>query len=434
MSSPAPEWVFPNLVAAPGIWLRSWAAAFAGIPQLGYETLGPLIPFMGDAPASSYSLFEAGLIDANRMAGDGLEQATGFRGRRALEKALKNARVNHDKALEQLRQGIDLEQMAANSNYPAAATGALAGFMGQIQRGELSGEVLGIRAADFLSQVTVGYAYSEDSLAYRVLDRAMGPQGRAVADQLASVLMNIPEFVQVNHYFNPADFHLLYVPPATDALAGEKLSIHNQPTAPGNPLPIDPNDEHSNLPNVPYWVTYAGPVPDTLDPVYVEYMYGAQAAADSANNPDQLPPPICTAQVFGTNAGDEDALGWNVWQVMDVVRPNPARVFNVMTANDWVSLVSRFPALVGGQDRSVHYVEDTGAPGPWVVPNWDALRQNFDVVHLSARAVLECSYAALPVLVGTEQYYTTLSWYTPGCTLWFIPPGTQVNLIDPWSL
>lgn len=104
--------------------------------------------------------------------------------------------------------------------------------------------------------------------------------------------------------------------------------------------------------------------------------------------------------------GDAPAL----WQ-MTINRS--ARVFEVSCAEDWKSLVDRFPCDVSsthGDDWS----RWSEAPGPWLLPDWENVMQHYDGVHVTIGGYLGSCGLAVPVRNG----YSMLAGWLPGATLW----------------
>jgi hypothetical protein len=110
----------------------------------------------------------------------------------------------------------------------------------------------------------------------------------------------------------------------------------------------------------------------------------------------------------------------NVWS-MDV---NPkARICEIQSAGDWVNLVELFPRSHPGNSEWDHF---TGCAGPWYVPEWAAVRQYYDAVHVTFGAFLTAAYRALP-LSGIEGKTILVGW-NPDETLWLSrkPRATRI--------
>ena len=100
-------------------------------------------------------------------------------------------------------------------------------------------------------------------------------------------------------------------------------------------------------------------------------------------------------------------------QVWKVAIPNGARIYEVHSPQDWVHLVERFPKLRTNPDRT-NWLRWTGCLGPWLVPDWKAVAEHFDGVHVSVGGHLAAAYTALPI----GDHFTMLSGWHPDSTFW----------------
>jgi hypothetical protein len=97
-----------------------------------------------------------------------------------------------------------------------------------------------------------------------------------------------------------------------------------------------------------------------------------------------------------------------------------SRIFEVGCVSDWKSLVDQFPCEVSathGDDWS----RWTKAPGPWLLPDWENVRERYDGVHVSVGAYFSSSGIAVPVRGG----YSMLAGWLPGATLWLMDTITE---------
>lgn len=90
------------------------------------------------------------------------------------------------------------------------------------------------------------------------------------------------------------------------------------------------------------------------------------------------------------------ALPWTVWQLR--IRP-AARVFEVRSARDWATLISRYP------------LEQTGA----TYPHWKTIATDWDGVHVTLSAVAAIQ-GVRPKLAGLEP--AAPSYWDVESTLW----------------
>lgn len=109
----------------------------------------------------------------------------------------------------------------------------------------------------------------------------------------------------------------------------------------------------------------------------------------------------------------------NVWQVQTSTNAN---IYEVRGTNDWVALVERFP-----RDLAVAFNRDwsrwTGQAGPWLLPDWKAISENYDGVHISIAGFIAAAYQALPVRDG----FTILTGWRLDETLWLGKTPTAIQ-------
>lgn len=106
---------------------------------------------------------------------------------------------------------------------------------------------------------------------------------------------------------------------------------------------------------------------------------------------------------------DEEAINADVPIYFDASR----KIFEVSCAREWVNLVERFPMQLK-RGRMRPWSQWTGYDGPWVVPDWPSVAEEFDGVHVQLGAVLSSSYRRLHVENGS----TMLAGWNPDSTLW----------------
>src|ERR1700722_3987732 len=90
-----------------------------------------------------------------------------------------------------------------------------------------------------------------------------------------------------------------------------------------------------------------------------------------------------------------------------------ARIYEVSGPADWAALVNRFPCDVSrthGDDWS----RWSGAPGPWILPDWSKVAESYDGVHVSIGGYISSCGLGIPVHDG----YSMLAGWLPGATLW----------------
>jgi hypothetical protein len=105
--------------------------------------------------------------------------------------------------------------------------------------------------------------------------------------------------------------------------------------------------------------------------------------------------------------GESRACVWNV----DVAAG--ARVAEIHDLPDWRQIVEAHPRPVSDSQRE-EWSRQFGWSGPWLLPDWGALAQRWDGVHLSVRGYLRCHERIAPVQGGR----TVLAGWDPDATYW----------------
>lgn len=119
----------------------------------------------------------------------------------------------------------------------------------------------------------------------------------------------------------------------------------------------------------------------------------------------------------------EDSMGWADARATPVRIDSSARVYEISDADDWAELCRRFPLEVTASRRHDWY-RTTGRIGDWVIPDWSAVGEQFDGVHLSAAAYLLA--AGVPISVDGESASLIAGW-NPDETWWFRPEAIEVR-------
>lgn len=118
--------------------------------------------------------------------------------------------------------------------------------------------------------------------------------------------------------------------------------------------------------------------------------------------------------------GMEDSFGWEkVWAQRVDVKP-AARIYEVGSADDWARLCRRFPLEVSAQ-KHADWLATTGREGRWVMPDYSAVAQHFDGVHVSVAGYLATAGVAVDV---TDDTASVLAGWNPDETYWFEPAVT----------
>ncbi|HEU4674410.1 MAG TPA: hypothetical protein VFS29_00365, partial [Motilibacteraceae bacterium] len=125
----------------------------------------------------------------------------------------------------------------------------------------------------------------------------------------------------------------------------------------------------------------------------------------------------------------EDSLGWTAADCLPVEPTRPVRVHEVHGPADWVELVSRHPLEVTFSRRH-DWWRTTGVDGRWLIPDWQAVSQDYDAVHVSVRGYL--TTAGLPLQVG--EGWTLLAGWEPDASWWLTDCLRAVGDTQRWVL
>lgn len=99
-------------------------------------------------------------------------------------------------------------------------------------------------------------------------------------------------------------------------------------------------------------------------------------------------------------------------QIWSIRIDRDARVYEVAGIEDWAALARNYPYhLPVGYGRD--WVRWTGKQGTWVIPDWVAVSQDWDGVHVSLGGYLEAAYRAANAGGG----FTLLAGWNPDETL-----------------
>lgn len=110
----------------------------------------------------------------------------------------------------------------------------------------------------------------------------------------------------------------------------------------------------------------------------------------------------------------EDGFGWDS-AVATPVDGYPASVIEIDAPDDWVRLCRQHPLVVTASRRD-DWHNATGRSGGWVHPDWAAMAEEADAVHLTVRGYLTTAGRALEV---DDGWATVLANWGPDTTYWF---------------
>lgn len=111
---------------------------------------------------------------------------------------------------------------------------------------------------------------------------------------------------------------------------------------------------------------------------------------------------------------EEDRTGETRARVWHARALAGARVLEIAGPEDWAELCRRHPFDVTRSGRHV-WREATGRDGRWTIPDWPAVAEDWDAVHVSVAAYLQTAQRALPV---ADDAATVLAGWGPGATVW----------------
>lgn len=123
----------------------------------------------------------------------------------------------------------------------------------------------------------------------------------------------------------------------------------------------------------------------------------------------------------------EDAGGSEDIQVSAVAVPAGARVLEIDDPQVWVELCRAHPLEVTDSRRHDWY-RVTGRDGRWVIPDWAAVAESYDAVHLRTTAYLAGATRALAVAAETA---TMIAGRGPDVTQWLT--SVQVGPPRTWG-
>ncbi|WP_299050565.1 hypothetical protein [uncultured Nocardioides sp.] len=108
------------------------------------------------------------------------------------------------------------------------------------------------------------------------------------------------------------------------------------------------------------------------------------------------------------------------------------RVYEVDSPAAWVALVERFPLDVTDLRRNDWY-SVSGRDCPWFLPEWLAVAEAYDAVHLTVTGYLVSATKAWDVAVpGTEDAATLLGGWNPDETLWLTDVLEVTGELERW--
>lgn len=109
----------------------------------------------------------------------------------------------------------------------------------------------------------------------------------------------------------------------------------------------------------------------------------------------------------------EDDFGALEAEVVRVAEKRELKVREIFDAKDWVQLVEEFPLDVSAS-RSATWFDNTGIEARWFLPDYAALSETVDVIHLNTIAYLRIAGVPLKAQGGL----TMLAGWNPDASYW----------------
>jgi hypothetical protein len=146
-------------------------------------------------------------------------------------------------------------------------------------------------------------------------------------------------------------------------------------------------------------------------------------------------PGVCTARSTGQPLLPtglvfvEDSFGWTAATSWQVSATSEVRVLELGAPEHWVDLVRRYPLEVTATTKRGDWWRTTGRDGRWAMPDWPAVAEDWDAVHLSVAGYLTTAGRALGVDSDTA---TVLAGWPPDATFWLADVLQVAGSPTPW--
>lgn len=124
----------------------------------------------------------------------------------------------------------------------------------------------------------------------------------------------------------------------------------------------------------------------------------------------------------------EDPIGIRRARVARLQPRSDVRVFEIGQPADLIELVGRYPLPVD-RARRHDWFRATGCRGPWLIPDWAAIGDDYAAVHLTVLGYLSTTGRALPV----GKSYTMLAGWEPSETWWLNDVLDQASDPETWK-
>ncbi|WP_448061178.1 hypothetical protein [Cellulomonas hominis] len=125
----------------------------------------------------------------------------------------------------------------------------------------------------------------------------------------------------------------------------------------------------------------------------------------------------------------EDELGWQAAELVPCSVDPAARVLEIAGPADWAELVAAYPLDVTASRRPDWFGAVAARAGDWLIPDWSAVAEAYDGVHVSVLGWLTTSGVPVPVRPGAT---TTLAGWDPDATWWLADVLDQRGAGSRW--
>ena len=126
----------------------------------------------------------------------------------------------------------------------------------------------------------------------------------------------------------------------------------------------------------------------------------------------------------------EDGMGWREATVQRLQIECRKPVFHITEPGHWAQLCRRYPLEISATMRR-NWFETTSRDGLWVQPDWQAVAEDYDGVHLGLGAYL--AGAGEIIEVDAERASLIAGW-NPDETYWFTDAVLRVGAARPWMI
>ncbi|MFI8694183.1 GNAT family N-acetyltransferase [Dietzia maris] len=124
----------------------------------------------------------------------------------------------------------------------------------------------------------------------------------------------------------------------------------------------------------------------------------------------------------------EDDMGWSRARVRPVDVDPGARIREIDSPEDWARLVDDYPLEVTREKRG-DWWRTTGRDGRWWIPDWAAVAERYDAVHVTVAGYLATAGQAVKVAGGA----TVLAGWGPDQTCWLRPDRlAYTGVVEQW--